>query len=217
MLRELQGALFAGAARRRRSPEHERIFFQLLGYSLRPGFGYALDDWRCEQSATLFSESIQFHREKAVWNEFWVCWRRVAGGQSRSRHEEIWSYLKPFLASRVPPNPFYIWPNPKALSLMDWMKWPGFLRGYTNLGWVCCPGDRAAERNPTRPSAQVHGPLALERSSTRAATQVSKFRLLWPTQAQASRGQPGHFIQSIRDKAFGFGQMFGRIRRDAAR
>ncbi len=104
VLRELWSVLLAGANRRRRSADHERVFFQLLGYSLRPGFGYPLDDWRAEQAARLFPESVQFTKDKPVWTEFWVLWRRIAGGLSEARHREIWSYLKPHLAHRVPPN-----------------------------------------------------------------------------------------------------------------
>jgi hypothetical protein len=116
VLRELWSALFAGASRRRRSPEHERVFFQLLGYTLRPGFAYPLDEWRCEQSAALFAQGVNFHSEKAVWHEFWVLWRRIAGGLSPARQEEIWSYLKPFLADRIPPRPAKHLPKPKGLQ-----------------------------------------------------------------------------------------------------
>ncbi len=101
MLRELWGALLAGAAKRRRSAEHERVFFQLFGYTLRPGFGYPLDDWRCEQTFQLFPESVEFHKEKVSWTEFWILWRRVAGGLTETHHHEIWTYLKPYLAGRV--------------------------------------------------------------------------------------------------------------------
>jgi len=102
--RELWSALFAGARRRRRSAEHERIFFQLAGYTLRPGFGYPLDDWRCEQMFKLFPESVQFHQEKIGWNEFWILWRRIAGGLNEAHHVELWNYLKSYLAQRVPPH-----------------------------------------------------------------------------------------------------------------
>jgi hypothetical protein len=105
VLRELWAALYAAAARRRRSADHERVFYQLLGYALRPGFGYPLDEWRSEQCAVLFPELVQFHKDKSVWKEFWVFWRRIAGGLSPARHEELWAYLKPHLALRVPPNP----------------------------------------------------------------------------------------------------------------
>ncbi len=117
VLRELWSTLFAGAARRRRSAEHERVFFQLLGYSLRPGFGYPLDEWRAEQTARLFAESVQFHKDKAVWNEFWILWRRIAGGLNETRHQEIWAHLKPHLALRVPPHPPKGSARPKGVQL----------------------------------------------------------------------------------------------------
>ncbi|MHC1763637.1 MAG: Hsp70 family protein [Verrucomicrobiia bacterium] len=104
VLRELWSVLFAGAARRRRSADYERVFFQLLGFTLRPGFGYALDEWRCEQTAQLFPPGVQFTKEKPVWTEFWVLWRRIAGGLSEARHQEIWAFLKPHLAHRIPPS-----------------------------------------------------------------------------------------------------------------
>jgi hypothetical protein len=116
VLRELWSVLFASAGRRRRTPEHERVFFQLLGYTLRPGFGYALDDWRCDQCARLFNESVQFHNEKAVWKEYWVFWRRIAGGLAAARHEELWAYLRPFLARHVPPRPLKHLARPKGVQ-----------------------------------------------------------------------------------------------------
>ena len=105
VLRELWAALFAGAGRRRRSPEHERAFYQLLGYTLRPGAGYPLDDWRCEQTFRLFGENVKFQSEAPVWSEFWILWRRIAGGLAEHAQQAIWTYLAPHLARRVPPNP----------------------------------------------------------------------------------------------------------------
>jgi DNA-K related protein/Hsp70 protein len=116
VLRELWSTLFAGASKRHRSADHERIFFQLLGYTLRPGVGYPLDEWRCEQSAKLFPQGIQFHKGKAVWNEFWIFLRRVAAGLSPARHQEIWDYLRPFLALRLPPHPPKNLPRPKGMQ-----------------------------------------------------------------------------------------------------
>ena len=102
ILRELWSALLAAAKGRRRSAEHERVFYQLLGYCLRPGFGYPLDEWRGEETAKLFPERVEFHKETPVWKEFWICWRRISGGLSETRQGEIWSYLAPYLAARVP-------------------------------------------------------------------------------------------------------------------
>lgn len=103
LLRELWSTLFAGAKRRRRSPVHERLFYRFIGYGLRPGFGYPLDDWRCEQTFGLLAENVNFHSEVAVWNEFWVMWRRIAGGLTPEQHQALWRVLEPHLARRVPP------------------------------------------------------------------------------------------------------------------
>jgi hypothetical protein len=105
LLRELWSVLYARAGRRRRSADHERVFFQLLGYSLRPGVGYPLDEWRCEQTFVLFGQSVSFHAEPSVWSEFWVMWRRLAGGLAEAQQQTLWAFLKPHLAWRIPPEP----------------------------------------------------------------------------------------------------------------
>jgi molecular chaperone DnaK (HSP70) len=104
-LRELWSGLFAGAGRRRRSADQERVFYQLAGYSLRPGFGCPLDEWRCEQTFRLFHDQVHFRAEQSVWSEFWVMWRRLAGGLTEARQQELWAWLKPHLAWRIPPQP----------------------------------------------------------------------------------------------------------------
>jgi molecular chaperone DnaK (HSP70) len=105
VLRELWSSLFAGATKRRRSADHERVFYSLAGYTLRPGFGYPLDHWRAEQSFSLFEPLVQHHTEKAVWVEFWVMWRRVSGGLSEDQQRKLYDYLKPHLARRIPLTP----------------------------------------------------------------------------------------------------------------
>jgi len=80
LLRELFGALHAGMKRRRRSADHERVWFNLTGYSLRPGYGYPLDDWRVKQLWAIYGQGVQYVPEAQVWSEWWTMWRRVAGG-----------------------------------------------------------------------------------------------------------------------------------------
>ncbi|CAN7606087.1 hsp70 family protein [Caballeronia sp. LjRoot29] len=80
LLRELFGALWERAGRRRRSADHERLWLNLTGYCLRPGFGYPLDEWRIEQLWSLFDDGIQYVNEGQVWSEWWTLWRRAAGG-----------------------------------------------------------------------------------------------------------------------------------------
>lgn len=82
LLRRLFDALLARAKGRRRSSEHERVWLNLAGYCLRPGFGHPLDEWRIEQLWAMFETGVQYHKDSQVRAEWWTLWRRVAGGLS---------------------------------------------------------------------------------------------------------------------------------------
>ncbi len=97
LLRELFAVLLDGARRRRRSADHERLWLNLSGYSLRPGFGYPLDDWRVEQLWPLYDEGIQHVKEAQNWAEWWTLWRRIAGGLPAAAQSRILDELEPWL------------------------------------------------------------------------------------------------------------------------
>ncbi|WEF33570.1 Hsp70 family protein [Pseudoduganella chitinolytica] len=80
LLRRLFDALMERARGRRRSPEHERVWLNLAGFCLRPGFGHPLDDWRIGELWALFETGVQYQKERQVRAEWWTLWRRVAGG-----------------------------------------------------------------------------------------------------------------------------------------
>lgn len=121
LLRELWGALFAGVKRRRRSADHERVWFNLVGYCLRPGFGYPLDDWRIKQLWTIFDQGVQFAPEAQNWSEWWTLWRRVAGGLDANMQARVLAsiewYLKP-----PSPRPRARPAGPKALGYDDMVR-----------------------------------------------------------------------------------------------
>lgn len=103
LLRELFGALWERARRRRRSADHERLWLNLAGYCVRPGFGYPLDEWRVEQLWSLFDDGIQYVSESQVWSEWWTLWRRAAGGLDESaqlRVLDAMAYLQKAAQSR---------------------------------------------------------------------------------------------------------------------
>ncbi len=102
LLRELFGALLAGAKRRRRSADHERVWFNLVGYCLRPGFGYPLDDWRVKQVFAFFDQGVQFSPEAQVWSEWWTMWRRMAGGLEEAAQVKVLDAIAWYLH---PPTP----------------------------------------------------------------------------------------------------------------
>jgi molecular chaperone DnaK (HSP70) len=82
LLRRLFDALMERAKGRRRSAEHERVWLNLAGWCLRPGFGDPLDDWRIGQLWALFPAGAQYVKDGQVRAEWWTLWRRVAGGLS---------------------------------------------------------------------------------------------------------------------------------------
>jgi molecular chaperone DnaK (HSP70) len=80
LLRQLFDALWQRTRGRRRSADHERVWLNLVGYCLRPGFGYPLDDWRIEQLWTIFEAGVQYGKDRQVSAQWWTMWRRVTGG-----------------------------------------------------------------------------------------------------------------------------------------
>ncbi len=80
LLRALFDALLARTKRRRRSAEHDRVWFNLAGWCLRPGVGAELDSWRMEQVWALYVQDLAHAQDAANRTEWWVFWRRVAAG-----------------------------------------------------------------------------------------------------------------------------------------
>ncbi len=126
LLRELFGELLGSAKRRRRSPEHERIWLNLTGFCLRPGFGYPADAWRVQQIALLYAEGVQAAPDAQVWSQYWIMWRRIAGGldetlQTRILDDLAW-YLEP-AGPRPRPRP----KGQRAQGLEDMVRLAGAL------------------------------------------------------------------------------------------
>jgi len=97
LLRELFGALLEGLPHRRRSDAHERLWLSLVGYCLRPGFGYPLDDWRVEQIWAVYAQGIQYQMEPQNWAEWWTLWRRIAGGLDAGAQATLFAALADFI------------------------------------------------------------------------------------------------------------------------
>ncbi|MDG1872278.1 MAG: Hsp70 family protein [Mariniblastus sp.] len=73
---------------RRKSAKHESRWLNLLGYSLRPGYGVALDDWRVTETwRTLRGKLI--HGSVNIQNESLILWRRLGGGLSRGQQSAL--------------------------------------------------------------------------------------------------------------------------------
>ena len=83
--------------RRRRSSDHERTWFNLAGYTVRPGFGYPLDDWRVQQLWPLYQQGLQFSKSNQCWSEWWIFWRRAAGGLDQEQQARIYKDIAKYI------------------------------------------------------------------------------------------------------------------------
>ncbi|WP_159652025.1 Hsp70 family protein [Vibrio atypicus] len=103
-LRHLFDAFAQGRKRRRRSEPHEKNWLRLAGFALRPGFGDATDSWRIEQVWGLYQQGIQFKNHQG-WTDWWVFWRRIAGGLNQEQQETILADIAKYLHPGAMKNP----------------------------------------------------------------------------------------------------------------
>jgi molecular chaperone DnaK (HSP70) len=121
LLRAFWEVLREVADGRRRSPLHEARWLNLLGFALRPGFGVALDDWRVAQTWRLFANGVAHPRNELCRAEWWILWRRLAGGLTGGQQQTL---AEPLLATvqtpgaRAPHERSEIWRLLGALELL---------------------------------------------------------------------------------------------------
>ncbi len=104
VLRSLFDSLALGRKRRRRSEQHEKNWLRLAGFALRPGFGDATDNWRIEQIWGLYQQGIQFQNHQG-WSDWWVFWRRIAGGLNQEQQETLLADIAKYLHPGASRNP----------------------------------------------------------------------------------------------------------------
>ncbi|MEZ9233129.1 Hsp70 family protein [Vibrio amylolyticus] len=103
-LRQLFDSFALGKKRRRRSESHEKNWLRLAGYTMRPGFGDATDSWRIDQLWPLYQQNIQFKNHQG-WTDWWVFWRRIAGGLNQEQQETLLADIAKYLHPGAMKNP----------------------------------------------------------------------------------------------------------------
>lgn len=111
-LRGLAEHLIERMEHRGGTPELEARWLNVTGFCLRPGFGLSLDDWRVRQLWKIHGPGPIHPGSDEVVLNWWILWRRVAGGLSRGPQDELSSRLFPLLipslhkrAKKKPPKP----------------------------------------------------------------------------------------------------------------
>ena len=101
LLRSLWPAVYPGITRRGRSLAHENTWLYLAGFVLRPGYGSDLDPWRVLQLWECFDLGIAHKKEKSAQSNWWMMWRRTAGGLDSDQQERLFSAAFPELKGAI--------------------------------------------------------------------------------------------------------------------
>jgi hypothetical protein len=97
VLRALADLLIEKKGVRERTALHEARWLNLTGFALRPGYGEALDPFRVRKLWSLYFEGLKHRQDKATRLEWWIFWRRIAGGLNRGQQEQFFAKVRPYL------------------------------------------------------------------------------------------------------------------------
>lgn len=78
---------------RKKSQQLESRIWNLLGFFLRPGFGYPLDDFRCRQVWNWYLADGGAARGEEIEIQKWICLRRIACGLKKGQQMQIFHSL----------------------------------------------------------------------------------------------------------------------------
>jgi hypothetical protein len=96
LCRRLWDFLAEVADQRTRSPAHLSRWYNLVGFCLRPGFGDPLDRYRVEALWKLITTAGTTGGPEGG-ADYWIMWRRVAGGLNAALQQTLWTRLRPVL------------------------------------------------------------------------------------------------------------------------
>ena len=88
LLRQLWEVLLDCESGRWTSAACEARWLNLTGFSLRPGYGLAVDDWRCNETWKKLQGKLAF-ATTAGRAEWYILWRRVAGGLTAGQQQAL--------------------------------------------------------------------------------------------------------------------------------
>jgi len=105
LIRRLADELIKSISARNFSAEHEIRWLNFIGYCLRPGFGDGMDEQRIQSLWKIYQQGFTFKKNAQVKNEWWILWRRVAGGlvsgKQRQFIQDMRSLLLPKRGTKV--------------------------------------------------------------------------------------------------------------------
>lgn len=127
VLRELWSGLIRFSDYRKRSPAHEARWMNLLGWCLRPGFGYPGDEWRVGETWRAVHNKL-VHRTAENLSETIILWRRISGGftagQQKALFQDIWPRVRSTLlgGSGASLNSNVLNENLRLIGSLEWIE-----------------------------------------------------------------------------------------------
>jgi hypothetical protein len=97
LIRKLADSLLEVERGRSLSPQHEARWLNVMGFCMRPGFGDPLDEWRMREIWKVYPRSLDFSRQAQSRSEWWIFWRRVAGGLAAGHQWHIYLQVLPII------------------------------------------------------------------------------------------------------------------------
>ncbi len=82
------------------APEYENRWLNLTGFCMRPGFGDGFDEHRIKNLWKIYKEGPTHAKNVQVCSEWWIMWRRVAGGLKAGQQRQFIQELAPVIMPR---------------------------------------------------------------------------------------------------------------------
>lgn len=92
-MRRLADCVLKLAPQRKASAIHAERWWNAIGFLLRPGFGYPLDDFRIKELWKVILADFKTPSSPELQIQWWICYRRIAGGLSKGQQAQIGSDL----------------------------------------------------------------------------------------------------------------------------
>jgi len=89
VLRGLFDASLKLALQRTQSTQHESRWWNLIGFLLRPGYGYPLDDFRIKDLWKVILGDLKKDKNPETLIQTWICYRRIAGGFNKGQQTQL--------------------------------------------------------------------------------------------------------------------------------
>lgn len=99
-LRKLSDTVLQCSSQRKHSADFEARWWNLIGFFLRPGYSYPLDDFRLKELWKIILADLKAPKALECQIQSWICYRRIAGGLSRGQQTQLASELMPMVIDK---------------------------------------------------------------------------------------------------------------------